>query len=274
MEAARLSRAASPREPGQIAVVCGLAALAAAAWAATWAAAGSGMAGMEVPAMRAGPLAFFIAIWVLMMAAMMFPSVSPLVLSYRRLMGARREHGLHTPTGATALLLVGYLVVWTSAGLLGYVALMEADALAPEALAWERGGPYLAGVVIVAASAYQFTPLRDACLTRCRGPLSFFVEHWHEGRAGAIRMGALHGAYCVGCCWALMGALFALGAMSVAWMALVAALIAAEKLLPWRGLATAAVSAVLLLLGLSVVIAPERVPGQGPSGAEMPVAGR
>lgn len=270
MEAVRLPRPGRTHARGQVAVVCGLVALAGAAWVGTRAARGPGMAGMGMPD-TVGPLAFFVIAWALMMAAMMFPSISPLVLTYRRLVSARRKSDLNAPTGATAFLLAGYLVVWTATGLIGYLSLEGARALAPPALAWERGGPYLASAVILAAAAYQFTPLKDVCLTRCRGPLSFFLEHWREGRAGAAWMGALHGAYCVGCCFALMGTLFALGVMSVLWMGLVAALIAAEKLLPWRDLSTAAVAAILLVLGVWVALTPESLPGLDPSGAVMPM---
>jgi len=124
------------------------------------------------------------------------------------------------------------------------------------------------------ASAYQLTPLKNACLTRCRGPLGFFLEHWRDGRAGAARMGALHGAYCVGCCWALMAVLFALGVMNLAWMAVVTALIAVEKLLPWRTRATAGVAVFLLVLGISVAVFPERLPGLSAPGAEAMHMGR
>jgi predicted metal-binding membrane protein len=115
--------------------------------------------------------------------------------------------------------------------------------------------------VIVLAALYQLTPLKDACLTRCRGPLSFVIENWHEGRSGALHMGFLHGAWCVGCCWALMVVLFALGVMSLGWMAFVAALIALEKLLPWKAPANRSIAVLLLVLGIAVAVAPEQVPG-------------
>lgn len=115
--------------------------------------------------------------------------------------------------------------------------------------------------MIVVAALYQLTPAKDACLTRCRGPLQFLTEEWRDGRFGAVRMGLLHGAWCVGCCWALMAALFAVGVMSVGWMIFVSVIIAAEKLLPARR-ATSAVAAVLLLaLGLGVALWPAQVPG-------------
>jgi predicted metal-binding membrane protein len=118
-----------------------------------------------------------------------------------------------------------------------------------------------AGGVILAAALYQLTPLKDACLSRCRSPLDFLTERWRDGVGGALRLGLEHRAWCVGCCWALMAALFALGVMSVAWMALIVALIAAEKLLPWKAAANRGIAVLLVILGLAVALVPERVPG-------------
>ena len=96
-------------------------------------------------------------------------------------------------------------------------------------LAWERAGRWVAGATLLVAAVYELTPLKDVCLAKCRSPLGFLLGAWRDGRAGALQMGARHGGWCVGCCWALMASLFALGVMSIAWMAFVAALIAAEK---------------------------------------------
>ena len=111
------------------------------------------------------------------------------------------------------------------------------------------------------AAVYQLTPLKDVCLRHCRSPFMFLMKHWRPGRLGALRMGVIHGGWCVGCCWALMAALFALGVMSLGWMAFIAALIAIEKLLPWRALANRGIAVLLLVLGLGVAFAPESVPG-------------
>jgi predicted metal-binding membrane protein len=124
-------------------------------------------------------------------------------------------------------------------------------------------------VVILWAAAYQLTPAKDVCLRRCRSPLHFFFALWRDGASGALRMGLEHGAWCVGCCWALMAALFALGAMSLGWMALVGALIAVEKLLPWRALANHGVAVVLVVLGVAVIATPANVPGLGPGSMSM-----
>ena len=110
-------------------------------------------------------------------------------------------------------------------------------AIAGDVLAWDRAGRWVAGATLLAAAAYELTPLKDVCLRKCRSPLGFLLGAWRDGRAGSLRMGARHGAWCVGCCWALMASLFALGVMSIVWMAFVAALIAAEKTLPWRRVA-------------------------------------
>jgi hypothetical protein len=119
----------------------------------------------------------------------------------------------------------------------------------------------VAGGVIVAAAVYQLTPLKDACLTKCRSPFFFLLGAWRPGRLGALRMGIEHGGWCVGCCWALMAALFALGIMSIGWMAFIAALIAIEKLLPWQAVANRGIAVLLVVLGLAVAFAPEDVPG-------------
>jgi len=125
---------------------------------------------------------------------------------------------------------------------------------------WDRGGRWAAAAVLLVAALYELTSRKGACLTRCRCPGGFLLERWRDGRRGALRMGIEHGVWCLGCCWALMAALFALGAMSVAWMVLISALIAAERLLPWRMLATSCVASVLAAIAIGVAAAPASVP--------------
>jgi predicted metal-binding membrane protein len=131
---------------------------------------------------------------------------------------------------------------------------------ARDVLAWEESGRLIAGVTLLAAAVYELTPLKAVCLQKCRSPLGFLVGAWREGASGPLRMGARHGAWCVGCCWALMASLFALGIMSVAWMAFVAGLIAAEKILPWRRVATVGTAALLIALGTLLLAAPDAIP--------------
>lgn len=243
---------------GQLGLIGLLLALALAGWLFT----DSRMEGMDAgPGTDLGGLGFYVASWVTAMAAMMFPSIWPMVSVFARLQRRRREAGRTAPAGATALFVAGYLLTWTAAGLAAYGLFAATRSLSIDALSWDQAGRYVAGGVIVAAAVYQLTPLKYACLRRCRGPLTFLIESWREGSIGALRMGVAHGAWCLGCCWVLMAALFALGVMSVGWMVLIAALIALEKLAPWQWLATRGVAIVLVALGIAVSAAPAQVPG-------------
>ncbi len=232
--------------------------LAAAAWLVTKDRMGA-MAPM--PATELGDLGFYLTVWVVMMAAMMFPSVAPTVLIYDRLREANRARGKGAAPDATALFVAGYLCVWTAAGLgvYGLFDLVRSFDLA--FLGWDEWGRYVTGTVLVAAAVYQMTPLKQACLIKCRSPMMFLAEHWRHGRTGAVELGVRHGAWCLGCCWALMAGLFAVGVMSLGWMTLIAAFIAGEKLLPWPVAARTVVAVLLLALALGLAFAPASVPG-------------
>ncbi len=141
-------------------------------------------------------------------------------------------------------------------------------ALDPSFLAWDRAGPEIAGAVIALAGIYQLTPLKRVCLRSCRTPLSFVMHHWHKGAGGAVRMGIEHGAWCIGCCWALMVLLFAVGVMSITWMVLVAAIVFAEKVLPIGEQVAKVIAVVLIALGIWVAVAPGSVPGLTRPGTE------
>jgi predicted metal-binding membrane protein len=201
-----------------------------------------------------GTVGWFLGVWVVMMAAMMFPSVAPTVALYSRMAGERWEL-------APWLFAVGYLVTWTAAGALAFGVAFGGGRVAGDVLAWDRGGRWVAATTLLVAAVYELTPLKDACLGKCRSPLGLLLGSWRDGRSGALRMGAKNGAWCVGCCWALMLSFFALGIMSVVWMAIVAGLIAMEKTLPWRRIATYGTAAVLLTLGVLVLAVPASVPG-------------
>jgi predicted metal-binding membrane protein len=212
------------------------------------------MRGMDAgPGTALGSLAWFLGIWLVMMAAMMFPSVAPTVALYSTMTKKRNP-------AAPLVFVCGYLVTWTGAGLLAFVVSDVGLRLVGEALAWNSAGRWVAGGVLVVAAVYELTPLKSVCLRHCRSPLGFLLGSWRDGLPGALQMGMKHGAWCVGCCWALMASLFALGVMSVVWMAFVAALIAVEKTLPWGRLATYGTAAILLTLGILLVAAPEAVP--------------
>jgi predicted metal-binding membrane protein len=257
VEAVSLRHAPPLPEVIRLGLIGTLFALSAVAWLVT----DERMAGMDMgPGTDPGALGFWITAWVVMMAAMMFPSIAPMVLMHLRIQEAKRAKGRAASPGATAIFVAGYLLVWSGAGLAGYAVLWAGHELSPAFLAWDEAGPYVAGAVIVAGAVYQLTPLKDACLSRCRSPFEFLLTAWKPGRFGVLRMGAEHGAWCVGCCWALMASLIALGAMSVGWMVFIAALIALEKLLPWKAVANRSIAILLAVLGLAVAIVPEDVP--------------
>ena len=200
-----------------------------------------------------GTLAWFLGVWVVMMAAMMFPSVAPTVALYSRMTKSR---SLIAPS----LFASGYLVAWAGVGLLVFGLAIVGGHLPGNVLAWDRAGRWVAGATLIVAAVYELTPFKDVCLGKCRSPLGFLLGSWRGGRVGGLRMGISHGGWCIGCCWALMASLFALGVMSLIWMAFVAGLIAFEKLIPSRRTATYATAGVLLALGLLVIAAPDTIP--------------
>jgi predicted metal-binding membrane protein len=201
-----------------------------------------------------GPLGWFLGVWVVMMAAMMLPSIAPTVALYSRM---TRQRFVALPL----LFAMGYLLTWAAAGVLAFAARDGINSAWSDALAWNRGGRWAAGATLILAAIYQMTPLKDICLGKCRSPLGLLLGSWRDGKMGALRMGIKNGAWCVGCCWALMAALVALGVMSVVWMAVVAGLIAFEKTIPSRRLAAGATAAILLGLGLLLLVAPGAIPG-------------
>ena len=208
-----------------------------------------------------GPLEFFAATWVVMLAAMMFPSVAPMVLAYDRIHRRRRELGRYAPPGCTGVFVAGYLLTWTVFGIVSYALSAAATALFPGFFAPDQGGRFLAVGAILVAAAYQLTPAKNVSLMKCRTPMDFVLRRMRYGYRGAMYMGMEHGAWCVGCCWALMLALFALGVMSVGWMAVVGAFIAVEKMLPWKRLANRAVAAALAAIAIGIALTPGAMPG-------------
>jgi predicted metal-binding membrane protein len=247
----------TPPLPGaiQAALIALLLAIAAVCWLVT----GDRMGGMDGgPGTDLGAVGWFLVVWVTMMAAMMLPSLAPIVVGR-----ARIEHAAERGGGAaatTVAFVAGYLLVWAAAGLLAYAIVEGVRSLDIGFLAWDDGGPYVAGAVIVAAAVYQLSRPKAVCLTHCRSP-EMLLEDWRSGPVGAAWMGVEHGRYCVGSSGAMMAALFALGVMSLGWMAFVAALIAVEKLLPWRTVVNRSIAVLLVVLGLAVAFAPDDVPG-------------
>ena len=219
-----------------------------------WVSAAGEMRGMDNgPWTDLGGFGWFVGVWVIMMAAMMLPSVAPTVALYSRMTFRR------SPVAPLAFV-TGYLLTWAVAGIAAYGIAATATRVGGGQLMWTNAGRPLAGATLIIAAVYELTPLKEICLGKCRSPLGALLGWWRDGVGGAVRMGAKNGAWCVGCCWALMASLFALGVMSVSWMALVAALVAVEKTLPWRRIATYGTTAVLLILGILVLVAPDALP--------------
>jgi predicted metal-binding membrane protein len=218
------------------------------------------MQGMDGgPGTDLGTFGWYVGFWLTMSAAMMLPSAAPTILTFTRVAVGRAERG--RAYVSPWIFVAGYLGAWLSVGVVAFVIDRLLVSIAGGVLAWDRGGPVVAGVTAIAAGLYELTPLKRACLRHCRTPLQFVMHGWHEGRLGALRMGLEHGLVCIGCCAGLMVILFVLGVMSVLWMAIIAGVIAAQKLLPFGVLLTRAVAVALVVLGLWIALAPDSVPG-------------
>ena len=221
------------------------------------------MSGMDMGGQfTAGSLGFFIVLWVMMMAAMMFPSVWPAVAMFGLVVQRQASSGAST-VGRSIAFITGYLASWTLFGLAAFGLLTLARSVGLDNLNDTELARYVVAPVALAAALYQLVPIKQACLTQCRGPFSFFLTHWRDGWQGALAMGSRHGAFCVGCCWMLMVVLLALGVMSIAWMAVVSLAIAIEKLAPpkWSRLASGVLVAGLVMLALVALVKPSWLPG-------------
>jgi len=246
-----------------------LLALAAAAWAIlAWQSADIDMA-MDSPTMGLrAPL--FLAIWVIMMVAMMFPTAAPMILTFHKVQAGKRQRG--EAFVSTWIFVAAYLLVWGLAGVAAYLGALAIEAVAAHAPLSPATAARVGGIVLVAAGLYQLTPLKDWCLSKCRTPITFIMTSWRDGAAGALRMGLLHGGYCLGCCWLLFVILFPLGIMNIAAMAVITLVIFAEKTLPWGRPVARATAFALIAYGLVVVTAPQFLPTFHPAhGMDMPM---
>lgn len=165
--------------------------------------------------------------WAVMMAAMMLPSAVPMVMVYAAM--ARRASPSARGAWWIAAFVVGYIIVWSAYSAFAALFQVWIERLALLSPTMVSASPVLGAILLAVAGVFQLSPAKEACLRRCRGPVQFLAENWRPGAAGAIQMGLLHGAYCVGCCWALMGLLFVLGVMNLLWVAALAAFVMLEK---------------------------------------------
>jgi predicted metal-binding membrane protein len=218
------------RRPAAIALVAAGAVACAAAWVWLAGAAATHPHGTSA-SMR--DLLSAVALWQAMLVAMMAPTVAPWILAYGRLVADGPGPG---PIGPTVSFAAGYFAIWLAYAVAASVlqlALATAGLLGGDAVS-----PLVAGGVLLAAGIFQFLPVKQACLTHCRNPLSFLLARWRGGPPHAFALGARHGAYCVGCCWLLMLTGFAVGLMNLAWMAVLTVVMAVEQTVPggpWVG---------------------------------------
>jgi predicted metal-binding membrane protein len=218
-------------------------------------------AGMAGSGWSVGGLVAFVVAWAVMMAAMMFPAATPMLLLYRTIATQRRTRG--DAIAPTWVFAAGYLLVWTAVGVITWALVQWVSDLAGRLGSAERAtwAPVALGAVLIVAGLYQLTPLKRVCLDHCRSPFAFVMQHWRTGCGGALRMGIVHGAFCLGCCWALFAVLVAAGVMSLAWMLLLTLVVFAEKALPMGRRTAFGVGAAFLVLG--ILVASGRVPMPG-----------
>ncbi|MCL6729503.1 DUF2182 domain-containing protein [Sphingomonas hankyongi] len=186
---------------------------------------GAGMDhGMAMPGMAPPSLSALVLMWWLMMVAMMLPSAAPAVLLYGRV---RQMRGGDADVAKSWVFLAGYVAVWL---LFSFIAASAQHLMAGPSMTFEN--PAIVSAILILAGLYQLSPLKGACLRECRTPAQFLSRHWRPGTIGALRLGVLHGAYCVGCCWLLMALLFVGGVMNFAWIAGLTVIVGIEKLVP------------------------------------------
>jgi len=186
---------------------------------------------MEMRAWTAAHFAMMFAMWAIMMVGMMLPSAAPATLVFAAV--ARKAEREGTPVASSLVFVAGYLAMWTVFSLAATFAQWGLDAAALLSPMLVSSSPALGAALLIGAGLYQLTPMKDACLAHCRSPAHFIAEHWRAGPLGALRMGALHGAYCLGCCWLLMGLLFFGGVMNLLWIAAITLFVLIEKLVPY-----------------------------------------
>jgi predicted metal-binding membrane protein len=243
----------------RVIVVCGLAAVIVLSWAYLLAGAGMSMHemdGMLMP-MSDGPWTLghagvLLVMWAVMMAAMMLPSGAPMILLFSTIARTRRLRG--GSAAAAGAFASGYVAVWAAFSVAAVALQFGLERAALLSPMMHTTSVTVASAVLIGAGLYQWTPLKQACLRRCRSPLEFVMTHWREGQRGAFIMGIQHGAYCVGCCWLLMLLLFVGGVMNLAWIAGLAAFVLVEKLAPAGHWVSRAAGALLIVWGAATLL--------------------
>lgn len=186
--------------------------------------------------------------WAVMMVAMMVPTAVPMTLVYAAV--ARKAARQDNPVAPAFVFVAGYIAMWGVFSVAATAAQRGLDHVALLSPTMVSASPVLGAALLIGAGVYQLTPYKHACLEHCRAPAHFISQHWRNGRAGAFRMGLEHGAYCLGCCWILMGLLFVGGVMNLLWIAAIAAFILLEKTMPFAETGGRVVGAAMILVGL------------------------
>ena len=227
----------------QVAVLGGLGAITAAAWIYTVRQAdqmsmSGGIGGhstmhsmLMVQPWTGGEFSLRLAMWTVMMVAMMVPSAAPMTLVYSAV--ARKAAAQQSPLPPTFVFVAGYATIWGIFAVLATLAQWGLDAAAVLSPTMASNSTVFGAAVLVAAGVYQLTPLKHACLRHCRAPAHFLSRYWRTGTVGAFRMGLRLGAYCLGCCWIVMALLFVGGVMNLLWIAAIAVFVLLEKTLPF-----------------------------------------
>ncbi len=203
---------------------------------------------MSIHPWNAADFLLMFLMWAVMMVGMMVPTAVPMTLIYAAV--ARKAASQDRPLASTANFVLGYIVMWTlfsAAATLIQWGLDQAALLSPMMVS---SSPFLGAGLLIAAGVYQWMPYKDACLQHCRAPAHFFAQHWQTGRLGAFRMGVEHGAFCLGCCWALMGLLFLGGVMNLLWIAAITLFVLLEKALPFGDRGGRVMGALMILVGI------------------------
>jgi predicted metal-binding membrane protein len=200
----------------------------------------------------------FIAVWIVMMIAMMFPTAAPMILIFSKISQSRRQQ--ERSFVPTWVFVSAYLLVWSLCGGVAYLLVVLIEKLGVQSMWVMENAARLGGVVLLVAGLYQLSLLKDICLSKCRTPFQFILSSWHDGYGGAFHMGLEHGAYCLGCCWLLFVILFPLGMMNLAVMALLTALIFAEKALPIGRQISKLAGGGMIVYGVIVLFLPIALP--------------
>lgn len=197
---------------------------------------------------------FFVAMWMAMTVAMMFPTAAPMLLTFHKTQESKHRH--RQSFVAIWAFLAGYMIVWFLSGVAAYIGATAFEAFASRLALSTETTNRLGGAILIAAGFYQLSPIKDMCLSKCRTPLSFIMTSWREGIIGAVQMGAIHGAFCLGCCWLLCAIMFPLGMMNIAVLATVTVIVFAEKTLPQVRLLARVTAMILVVAGAMLIAVP------------------